>query len=339
MHIHAGDHAVQVFSTAPRLSDAAESWRSTTKVIELSDRYGCTGMLIFTGNDTHLDPWLTAQVLLQTTTTLAPLVAVNPVYMHPFTAAKMISSLGWLHRRRIYLNLVTGAALNYLQALHGALTHDERYDRLVEYTTIIRALLAGSGLTSFHGRYFQVSNLQLLPRLPDELLPHLLLAGQSEAARRASVAVGGAWLQMLQPTLARGLEGARAVHFGIVTRPVEADAWRAAHARFPESEDGQAVLEYSMTNTDSSWKRRMKAVADGAGPAEPGYWLTPFRNFQSDCPFFVGSHEQVSMLVRQLIAEGVEKIVLDVPAEEEEFANIAAAFDMARVAVSTVARN
>jgi alkanesulfonate monooxygenase len=335
MRLDAGDGTIQVFSTAPRVPDASQSWKSTQRVIEWSDRYGCTGILIFTGNDTHIDPWLTAQVVLQTTATLSPLVAVNPIYMHPFTAAKMVSSLGWLYARKVYLNLVTGTALNYLQALHGELTHDERYERLTEYATIVRSLLADQGLTTFHGRFFQVSNLQLRPRLPRELLPDLLLAGQSPAARRTSAAVGGAWLQMLQPNLERGLEGARAVHFGIITRPTNAEAWGAAQSLFPENRDDQQVLEYSMTNTDSVWKHRMKAIADGTGPAAPGYWLAPFRNFQADCPFFVGDHEQVAALVRALIASGIDRFVLEIPPAEEEFANIAAAFDLAYRGVPT----
>jgi alkanesulfonate monooxygenase SsuD/methylene tetrahydromethanopterin reductase-like flavin-dependent oxidoreductase (luciferase family) len=55
-----------------------------------------------------VDPWLVAQLVIQATTTLCPLVAVQPVYLHPYAAAKMVATLGHLHGRRVYLNMLAG---------------------------------------------------------------------------------------------------------------------------------------------------------------------------------------------------------------------------------------
>ena len=41
------------------------------------------------------------------TKNLCPLVAVNPVYMHPFAAAKMVSSFALMYQRKVYLNMIT----------------------------------------------------------------------------------------------------------------------------------------------------------------------------------------------------------------------------------------
>jgi alkanesulfonate monooxygenase len=63
--------------------------------------------------------------------------------------------------------------------------------------------------------------------------------------------------------------------------------------------------------------------------ARPGYWLNPFKTFQADCPYFVGSHEQVAQLISRLVRAGASKFILDIPGHEEEFENVAAAFGAA----------
>ncbi|HZH14909.1 MAG TPA: LLM class flavin-dependent oxidoreductase [Archangium sp.] len=313
---------VDFFTVSPRTPDASLYWKNIETVMRLSDRYGYTGLLIFTGNDVLIEPWVVAERVLAGTRQLSPLVAINPLYMHPFTAAKFISSFAHLHGRRTYVNLVTGAALSYQESFHDRLSHDERYERLQEYAEVMKGLLTLPSV-SHEGRYYQVSNLQLLPRPPEALRPGFLLAGQSEAALRTATAVGAVSMQMLPATLGEGLRaGVRGVHFGIVTRPQEAEAWKAARALFPEDALGQEVLELSMRNTDAEWKWRMKLAAEGASVARHGYWVEPFRNFKADCPYFVGDHGQVAALIVSLVQQGIDTVILDIPPLEEEFHHI-----------------
>ena len=159
MRINHCGKRIEVFTISPRTLDEKEYWQNIQDVVDWSEKYVCTGVLIFTGNDTYIDPWLVSQSVLMRTRTLEPLIAVNPIYMHPFTAAKMISSFAYLYQRKVWLNLVTGAALTYLDAFSDNLSHDDRYERLFEYALIIDELLAGKGLTSFDGRFYKVSDL------------------------------------------------------------------------------------------------------------------------------------------------------------------------------------
>ncbi|MGI8546419.1 MAG: hypothetical protein ACR2M1_03655, partial [Gemmatimonadaceae bacterium] len=163
------------------------------------------------------------------------------------------------------------------------------------------------------------------------LYPDVFLAGQSAPARETARVVGGLWMQMLAPTLDEALTpDARGVHLGLVTRPTDDEAWDAARTHFPTSEEGQEVLDMSMANTDAEWKRRLRVAADAAVDAAPGYWLDPFRNFQADCPYFVGSYDRVATLLERLVERGVRALILDLPAQESEFAHVASAFDAAR---------
>ena len=82
----------RIFAVSPRADNAKSYWAGTLKSAELSEKYGLTGVLLFNGNDTYLETWVVAEELLRRTKSISPLVAVNPVYMHPFTVAKIIAS-------------------------------------------------------------------------------------------------------------------------------------------------------------------------------------------------------------------------------------------------------
>src|SRR5215472_16072372 len=141
------DPQIEVFSTCPQSSSATwESYRQhVIDVDRWSEQYGCKGILVYSDNSL-VDPWLVSQVIIENTTNLCPLIAVQPVYMHPYAVAKMIATFGFLYRRRIYLNMVAGGFKNDLTSLNDTTPHDHRYARLVEYTTIIKQLLASTGL-------------------------------------------------------------------------------------------------------------------------------------------------------------------------------------------------
>jgi alkanesulfonate monooxygenase len=182
--------AVELFATCPQSKDLdAESYRRrVAEVAQWTDRAGYRGILIYTDNQL-VDPWLVAQIVIQSSERLCPLVAVQPVYMHPYTVAKMVASLAHLHHRQIYLNMVAGGFRNDLLALCDETAHDERYERLVEYTLLIKQLLEGGPVT-FDGTYYHVKNLSLTPPLPPALLPGIFVSGSSDAGVAAARAIG-----------------------------------------------------------------------------------------------------------------------------------------------------
>ena len=92
------DTSVEVFSTCPQSKDVdqAEYLKRIEQVARWSDEAGYRGILVYTDNGL-VDPWLVSQLILQSTEQLAPLVAIQPIYMHPYTAAKMVASLAFLH--------------------------------------------------------------------------------------------------------------------------------------------------------------------------------------------------------------------------------------------------
>ena len=109
------DQTIDLLTTCPPRTLSTDSRSYLQEVIDVarwSEQAGFTGILIYTANAAQADPWLLAQVIIQNTHTICPLVAVQPIYMHPFTVAKLVSSLSNFYDRRIDLNLVAGGIQN-----------------------------------------------------------------------------------------------------------------------------------------------------------------------------------------------------------------------------------
>ncbi len=179
--------SIEVFSTCP-YSSAVERERFLPYVVDVarwSEQAGCRGILVYTDNST-VDPWLVSQIIIQSTEALCPLVAVQPVYMHPYSVAKMVASVGHLYGRRIYLNMVAGGFKNDLAALNDTTPHDRRYDRLIEYTAVIKELLASPLGVSYEGEFYKVDKLKMTPPLSPDLSPGIFVSGSSEAGLAAS---------------------------------------------------------------------------------------------------------------------------------------------------------
>jgi alkanesulfonate monooxygenase len=325
-------HGLEIYSTCPPF-DAARAGPSAAQLREfarLSEDAGCTGALVVTDN-AQLDPWLVAQQLIEASTRLAPLVAVQPVYLHPYSLAKTIASLAFLHGRRVHLNLVAGGFMNDLAALGDATPHDERYARLAEYATIVQRLLAGEQPVSLQGRYYSVSSLRLVPALRAELQPAVLMSGSSEAGARAARELGATAIEYPKPPeeCAAGA-GPRGVRIGIVARDSEDEAWAVAQARYPEDRKGQMAHQLAAKVSDSAWHQQLSArAAQGAAPGRTVYWLGPFQNYKAVCPFLVGSHAQVAHAIAGYVRAGYRTFILDVPATREDLAHAGLAFERA----------
>ncbi len=298
-----------------------------------SEKYGCKGILIYTDNSL-VDPWLVAQVVIENTNSLFPLVAVQPVYRHPYTVAKMVSTFAYLYDRRIFLNMVAGGFVNDLRALNDYTPHDTRYTRLVEYTKIIKNLLAGDAPVSFDGEFYNVNNLKLTPQIPDELEPGIFLSGSSDAGLAAARALNATAIMYPKPVdeYAQSyshLDGGFGIRIGIIARECEETAWAVAHDRFPVDRAGQLTHELAMKTSDSEWHKQLSGLAREAELELNPYWLIPFENYKTFCPYLVGSYERVAGELRGYIEAGATVFIMDIPTCDEDLLHIRRCFDLA----------
>jgi alkanesulfonate monooxygenase len=312
---------LRVFPAIPRHPNAAKCIDELMRVARFSERHRLEGPLLFAGNDTLVEPWSMAQHILAHTEKISPLIAVNPVYKHPFTVAKFVLSFALLYGRKVYLNMITGTATSDLLGLGDRRSHAERYSRLGEFILILRQLLASTRPVTFHGKYYETNNLQLRPALPAALMPEFLIAGQSDDARRIAAQTRCLTMQMLPPDLEQGIN-APGLNFGILAREKRDQARRAAEMLFQDSAEKRELLKYAMENTDSVWKRRLQEAAQSSDLRENGYWLLPFSTCQADCPYLVGSYAEIGARLRRFAEMNVSTIILDVIADEQELDHV-----------------
>src|SRR3989475_8032656 len=271
---------LELFSTCPQSKDlpADVYRRRVAEVAEWSDRAGYRGILVYTDNQL-VDPWLVAQVVIESTEQLCPLIAVQPVYMHPYTVANMVSSFAHIYGRRIFLNMVAGGFRNDLLALGDETEHAERYARVVEYTLLVKRLLQGERVSSA-GNYYTVENLSLTPALAPDLFPGIFVSGSSESGVAAARAIGATAVKYPKPPheeISTSADGAGiGMRVGIIARDDDSQAWNVARERFPEDRKGQITHALAMKVSDSQWHRQLSELGAGPPSAENPYWLRAF---------------------------------------------------------------
>ena len=327
---------LRVYATCPQSKDvdAAEYADRIADVARWSEEADCHGILVYTDNGI-VDPWLVSQRVIEATETLRPLVAVQPAYMSPYSVAKMVTSLGYLHGRAVDLNMLAGGFRNDLIALGDETPHDDRYKRTVEYTRIITGLLQGEAVT-LAGQWYKVKNLRLTPPLAPELAPGLTISGSSEAGLAAAKEIGALAVRYPRPVEDEEREagspppGGFGVRVGVIARGTAGDAWQVARERFPEDRRGEIKHQLAMKVSDSHWHRELSAHERGGEDDENPYWLGPFNQGQTFCPYLVGSHERVGAELARYVAAGFASFILDIPPDREELEHTGIAFERAR---------
>jgi alkanesulfonate monooxygenase len=323
-------HDLEIFTTCPQSKDIERQdyVRRAVDIAQWSEEFDCQGMLIYTDNGI-IDPWFVAQIVIQNTRSLKPLVAVQPLYMHPYWLAKQVSSIAYLHDRPVALNMLAGGFKTDLLALGDDTPHDDRYLRTTEYTQIIRGLLEGGAPVDFVGKYYAVKKLKIAPPMPAELIPPVLMSGSSAAGLASCKAIGATAIRYPQPpeseaeerdAMATGVKcGARV---GIIAREDSEEAWRVAYERFPSDHRGELQHKLATAVSDSVWHKQLSALGDRLVPQDSPYWLSPMKNYQTFCPYLVGSYSRVAEELGRYIALGFRTWITDIPPTRDELVHV-----------------
>ena len=119
------------------------------------------------------------------------------------------------------------------------------------------------------------------------------------------------------------------IRVGVIARENEAAAWDAAHARFPEDRRGRVTHALAMKTSDSQWHRQLSQLGEAAPASRNPYWLHPFENYKTFCPYLVGSYDGVADELERYLRLGFKTFILDIPPSEEELEHTAIAFERA----------
>ena len=328
---------MRVYTTCPASADYSteEFLRRLVDVATWSEEAGCEGILTYTDN-VLFDPWVIAQKIMEHTRRLTPLVAVNPVYIHPFTVARMVSSVVALRGRRVDLNLVTGGFPRHLREMGCDLDHDERYDRLSDFGEILVALVRGERPVDFESSYYRVRGLKVSPEVNPGLAPRIFVSGSSAACLGIQKKLDVCRLSYpreLNQYPDPSFPGDAGLRLGIIARDSSAEAWKLAHERFPKNDIGEEMHDVAAELVESQWHLDLSGDVLDARSFGGAYWIYPFRAYQTFCPYLVGDYAEVAALLTRYMKMGASTFILDEPTEPADLQHSMNALKQAERAV------
>ena len=154
---------------------------------------------------------------------------------------------------------------------------------------------------------------------------------------KAGGALGAAAVKYPQPAQQEapdpGAVVAAGIRVGVISRPTDSEAWEVAHDRFPADRLGQLTHAVAMSVSDSEWHRQLSNRQDGAAASADTYWLWPFQNYQTFCPYLVGSHDRVASELRVYLERGFRMFILDIPQSPDDLHHTNLAFERAGASV------
>jgi alkanesulfonate monooxygenase len=318
MHLRLPDREVRFFTVLRRVEDGQMyHFKDMEKLISLSEEFRYSGVLLFQNNKAFIEPWFFSQVLLNQSKTLSPFIALNPVYMHPFSAARLLISISLFHDRKFYVNFISGASRSELEALGDYLDHANRYKRLHEFLYIFNALIKEELPVTFSGKFYNVKNLRLSGKLPKHLWPCYFLAGSSPEALSLISKFDVSHLEMAKKSDSQTVllkePSRKAIHFGIITAATGEMAEEELSKTFGdgESQSEKDLMDYAMKNTDAFWKNMLYHENQSDDKASV-FRIAPFKKSKSDCPYLVGSYDTVATYIEQYICAGITDFVIEI---------------------------
>jgi alkanesulfonate monooxygenase len=245
-----------------------------------------------------------------------------------------VATLTALTGRRIYLNLIAGGFKGDLEVLCDETPHDDRYVRLTEYTRIVAGLLKNSSTSTpltFDGKYYSVKNLRMSVVVSAKLQPGIFVSGSSDAGIQSARDLNAVAVQYPRPagdysTPVSGDSIPYGIRVGIISRSDADTAWDVAHERFPPDRRGQIAHQVAMKKSDSTWHRQLSELAEATAETRDTYWLEPFNNYRTFCPYLVGNYDTVAKELRRYVNLGYSRIILDIPPTREELAHVGEVF-------------
>ena len=302
--------------------DGIDYYNKVINTARWSEVHGFVGTLIYS-NNSLVDGLSVAQIILEHTNSLIPLVAINPVYLAPYTLAKRFATLSFMYKRRIDINWIAGGFQNDLKSLGDETPHDERYERLFDYAQLFKGLLKSKGLFSHTGNYYKVDKIKMMPSIPAEMIPVELISGTSEAGIETADKLGATKVKYAKPLSEyKGVKPNKnydmGVRFGIIARETSEEAWGIANQRFPDDLKGKMAHTMATKASDSKWHEQLSKI-DKKEEKNEVYWLKPFHTYKTFCPYLVGTHAEVAEQLAGYVKLGHTSIILDIMQEEDDF--------------------
>lgn len=276
------------------------------------------------------EPWAVSAFLARETRTFRFMIAFQPGFLNPVTAARMTASLQRATNGRALFNVITGGGGPSQLWWGDSVGHDDRYTRTTEFLDVLRGVWNG-GPFSYQGKFYRIENGGLPDPLSREDFPEIYFSGSSDAALVSASKHADYYLTWLEPfasirekfarvkerTDALGRKIKCAIRVDIVARATEEEAWEEVRRGF-ESVDSAALARF----------KRMAEASESVGAKRQGELRPSTLNSYRDLIIepnvwsgfgllrggqtmgLVGSYQQVAERLDELVRIGADAFIL-----------------------------
>lgn len=299
----------------------ASSWEHCRDVVLAADRHGYDNVLLPSGYTLGIDAVAFAGAVGPLIEQIDLLLAVRMGEMWPPQLARQLATIDRMCGGRLTVNIISSD-------LPGAPVDSEpRYQRTIEYMTVLRALLSGLAI-ELHGEFL---DLDLDPpdvRTVSGACPPFYFGGFSPAAKDTAARAADVFLtwpdtvagvaDTVTGMTARAASYGRTLHYGlrshVIVRETEAEARAAAERLVSKLDDevGSAIKGRSLDTASVGVARQNQLRADAAddGFVEEHLWTGVGRARSGAGAAIVGDPDQVLAKLRAYEAVGIDAFIL-----------------------------
>ena len=324
-----GDHIVQHGLSSGK-DDGFTSLDYIAEVARAAEISGFQGGLIPSFPMTD-EPWAISSFLARETSTFRFMIAFQPGFLNPVTAARMTASLQRATGGRGLYNVITGGGGPAQLWWGDVAPHDDRYARTTEFLDVLRGVWSGQPY-SYQGKFYQVENASLPQQLLGQPFPEIYFSGSSDAALASASKHAEYYLSWLEPfdqlkdkfdrvkarTESLGRKIKCAVRVDIIARRTEEEAWREVRRGFENLDEAarERYKRFTQQTGDSVGANRQRGNAPKSLDdyrdfiIHPNIWsgLSLLRGGQTQG--IIGSYEQVAERLDDLVKLGADAFIL-----------------------------
>lgn len=173
------------------------TWSNSVRTAQLADGAGFEAIVAYArwkahmqGRPDHasgvvLDPFTWCAGIAQATTYSAIMPTSHAPTIHPITCAKQCATIDIISGGRLGLNVVGGWNRHELEMFGAPMReHDERYEQLEEWLTVIQKMWAEKEEFDYEGRFYRVQRGASMPKPIQTPRPPIMNAGGSQRGMR-----------------------------------------------------------------------------------------------------------------------------------------------------------
>lgn len=264
----------------------------------------------------RLDPFILATNLLAQNIDINPIIAINPLFQHPYDVLKKIISLQKLYQKRVGLNLVSGSFPKELLALGDQLDSRARDQRLESFYQFLVNYLEGDKLKA-KNIFYEFDKVHLIKNnqkieLDFYVSSNLDLVSNQHATHFAKV------LRPEHFRVHREEKRKEGLALGISIVKNDESYEEHINKRFPYDRQNETLSHLKLLDQSSNWNCWIKDHLENNDINDPCYNLRAYVFNNSSVPYLCGNKQFILDQFQTLTRKKNNFFIIDYFSEDFE---------------------